>query len=65
MEKYFIDVTDETADAYGRRVYLEAADGDAAVEEAAGLDVADVGQIVDIRADGDPEPVAVSVDVEG
>ena len=57
MEKYFIDVTDEAADACGRRVCLEAADVDAAVEEVAGLDAVDVGQIVDIRADGDPEPV--------
>ena len=42
-----------------------AGDLDAAIAEAAGLDAADVGQIVDVWRYGSPDPVAVSVDVGG
>ena len=44
---------------------MRAGDLDAAIAEAAGLDAADVGQIVDVWRYGSPDPVAVSVDVEG
>ncbi len=48
-----------------RRRPLRAGDLDAAIAEAAGLDAADVGQIVDVWRYGSPDPVAVSVDVGG
>lgn len=48
-----------------RRRPLRAGDLDAAIAEAAGLDAGDLGQIVDVWRYGSPDPVVVSVDVEG
>lgn len=49
----------------GRRRPLRAGDLDAAIAEAAGLDAADVGAVVDVFRFGRTDPVAVSVDVAG
>lgn len=48
-----------------RRYYLNAADLDTAIAETAGMEAAEVGQIVDIYRVGRTDPVAVMVDVEG
>ena len=44
---------------------LKAANLDDAVEEARGLNPETVGQITDVYRRGEPDPVAVSIDVEG
>ena len=60
MRKRFFVVAEDA-----ERYWLRAGDLDAAVEEASGLDATEVGQIVDVYRDGQTDPVAVSVDVEG